>query len=77
MTQGIKEKDIRDFEKYANKLNDLIIRIREYSPDAQYYLANENLNLMNGPSHAHPHLGIKKGEVAASVLMKCTGGGDW
>lgn len=77
MTQGIKEKDVRDFEKYANKLNDVIIRIREYPPAARYYLANETLNLMNGPSHAHPDLGIEKGEVAASVLMKYTSGGDW
>lgn len=77
MTKGIKEKDIRDFEKYAEKLNDVIVRIRKYCPEAQFYLACEVLNLMNGPSHGHPELGIKKGEVAASVLMKHTGGGDW
>ena len=30
MRQGIKEKDIRDFEKYAEKLRDVVDRIREY-----------------------------------------------
>ena len=30
MKHGIKVKDIRDFEKYANKLNEVITRIREY-----------------------------------------------
>ncbi len=77
MRQGIKEKDIRDFEKYAQKLSDLIVRIREYCPDAQLYLACESLHLMNGPSHGHPELGMEKGESVTDVLIKYTGGGDW
>lgn len=77
MTKGIKEKDIRDFEKYAAKLNDVITRIRQYSPEAQYYLASESLHLMIGPSHGCPELGIERGESVADVLMKHTGAGDW
>lgn len=77
MAKGIKKKDIRDFEKYAKKLSDVIVRIREYCPEAQYYLACEELHLMNGPSHEHSELGIKKGESVASVLLKHTSCGDW
>ena len=33
MIQGIKEKDIRDFEKYAKKLPDVMVRIVEYKPE--------------------------------------------
>lgn len=51
MRQGIKEKDIRDFEKYASKLNDVICHIQEYNPNASVYLAMEDLCLMSGSSH--------------------------
>lgn len=77
MAKGIKEKDIRDFEKYAKKLNDVIVRIREYCPEAQYYLACETLHLMNGSSHGHKELGIERGESVAEFTMKYTSGGDW
>ena len=77
MFRGVRAKDIRDFEKYAEKLNVVITRIREYCPEAQYYLACETLNLMNGPSHSHPELGIQRGEIVAEVSMKYTRGGDW
>ena len=49
MRQGIKEKDIRDFEKYANKLADVLKRIREYKTEANAYLAEDTLNLMSDP----------------------------
>lgn len=38
MTQGIKEKDIRDFEKYLNKLCEVVTRIRTYNPEAHIYM---------------------------------------
>ena len=46
MKKGIKEKDIRDFEKYANKLDELMKRIQEYHPTANYYLNMDDLQLM-------------------------------
>lgn len=46
MRNGIKEKDIRDFEKYAQKLDDVMKRIQEYHPTANYYLNMDNLQLM-------------------------------
>ena len=39
MLKGIKAKDIRDFEKHAKKLNDVLGRIREYKPKANAFLA--------------------------------------
>lgn len=77
MRQGIKEKDIRDFVKYAEKLNDVIVRTREYCPEAQIYLANTTLHLMNGPSHGDHCLGIEKGKSVESVHMHYISGGDW
>lgn len=46
MKKGIKEKDIRDFEKYAQKLDEVMKRIQEYCPSANYYLNMDNLQLM-------------------------------
>lgn len=48
MTQGIKAKDIRDFEKYARKLNEVIERIVEYQPDARIFVTPQQINLMAG-----------------------------
>ena len=76
MKQGIKEKDIRDFEKYANKLNDVICRIREYNPNANVYLAMENLCLMSG--FAHDDYGRKHQEnIVTCVAITSADGGDW
>lgn len=47
MRQGIKEKDIRDFEKYARKLSDVVERIREYRPDARGFMNQETMCLMS------------------------------
>lgn len=48
MKQGIKEKDIRDFEKYAKKLSDVVERIREYQPEVRGFMNNGELCLMSG-----------------------------
>lgn len=76
MKQGIKEKDIRDFEKYANKLNEVICRIRKYHPEVNVYLAMEDLQLMsaqpfdeNGKKHYE--------NVVTSVSIITANGGDW
>lgn len=49
LVKGIKEKDIRDFVKYANKLNDVIVRIREYykgDGNPTIYVTPGEMNLM-------------------------------
>lgn len=76
MRQGIKEKDIRDFEKYANKLADVLKRIREYKPEANAYLAEDTLNLMSDKTH--DEYGHKHPEYSVtSIYMNGFNGGDW
>lgn len=76
MKQGIKEKDIRDFEKYAKKLSNIVERIREYKPEANAYLSCEILNLMSCDFRD-----FKRSEqqdyVVTSVQMGQFDGGDW
>jgi len=77
MKQGIKEKDIRDFEKYAKKLDEVMIRIREYKPEANIYAAGESLYLMSG-FHHDPY-GEKSNEdaIVSSVMINGMDSGDW
>ena len=76
MRQGIKEKDIRDFEKYANKLANVLKRIREYKPEANAYLAEDTLNLMSGETH--DEYGHKLPENSVThIYMNGFDGGDW
>lgn len=76
MRQGIKEKDIRDFEKYAKKLSEVMERIREYQPKANAYLAMDVLNLMSDE-----HLKYSREEyqdfIVTDVSMTGFDGGDW
>ena len=76
MRQGIKEKDIKDFEKYANKLADVLKRIREYKPEANAYLAEDTLNLMS--DETHDEYGHKHPENSVThIYMNGFDGGDW
>lgn len=76
MRQGIKEKDIRDFEKYANKLADVLQRIREYKPEANAYLAEDTLNLLS--NEPHDEYGHKHEEYSVTnIYMQGFDGGGW
>jgi len=76
MRQGIKEKDIRDFEKYAKKLDDVIRRINEYNKNVTVYLAMQNLCLLNGSSHSEFGRALQE-NVVTSIIISKSGGGDW
>lgn len=76
MKQGIKEKDIRDFEKYAEKLRDVVDRIREYKPTAMAYLAEDILNLMSDNPH-DDFENPQRENVVTSIYMGAFDGGDW
>ena len=45
LRDGIKEKDIRDFVKYANKLDEVIKRIQKYNPEGHIYVNEDNFCL--------------------------------
>ena len=76
MRQGIKEKDIRDFEKYAKKLSDVMVRIQKYAPEANAYLAMNVLNLMSCDFRQYPR-DQQQDFAVTSILMEGFDGGDW
>ena len=45
MRNGIKEKDIKDFVKYANKLDEVMKRIQEYNPGGHIYVNEDSFCL--------------------------------
>lgn len=47
MVKGIKAKDIRDFEKCVNKLNEIIERINKYKPDACIFVTDDVFYLLD------------------------------
>lgn len=79
MKKGIKEKDIRDFEKYARKLNEVIGRIREYKPEANAFLGcglSTYLYLMSD-DHCDYDGDEPYDLVVAEVPLVGFDGGDW
>lgn len=50
MKQGVKAKDIRDFEKAVERLGEVLDRIRQYKPMAYIYVTPSQLNLMSEPN---------------------------
>lgn len=79
MTKGIKEKDIRDFEKYAKKLDEVMKRIQEYHPTANYYLNMDELQLMCD----EPFIDGEDGDIehnkdakVSSVWIRSASGGE-
>ena len=79
MKNGIKAKDIKDFEKYAQKLDDVMKRIQEYHPTANYYLNMDDLQLMSDePFLDRKDGGIKYNEEAevSSVWIRSASGGE-
>ena len=56
MRCGIKERDIRDFEKYANKLADVMHRIISYNPDAMAFLDNGDNFVLYGDGDEYDRL---------------------
>lgn len=76
MKQGIKEKDIRDFEKYAKKLSGVMKRIQGYKPEANAYLACESLHLMSCDFHDIARIDQQNYSVV-DIVMEGFDGGDW
>ena len=79
MRQGIKEKDIRDFEKYAQKLSGVLSRIREYKPEANAFLACSCVTVLNLMSDEHLKYPRSQQQdfIVTEVDMDGFDGGDW
>lgn len=63
----------KDFARAVNLLNKIIEEVREYEPEAEYYLSCDNLNLMIASPHDPP----KQGNIALSWTIRYADGGDW
>lgn len=80
MRQGIKEKDIRDFEKYAKKLSEVIERIRKYKPEVNAFLScgcTSDLNLMSCDFRMYNKGKDQQNLIVTSVEMIGFDGGDF
>lgn len=74
MIQGIKAKDIRDFEKAVERLEEVLERIRQYKPMAYIYVTPSQINLMsdkNDEEFVNQDLIVTSGTI---VPLDC---GDW
>lgn len=74
MKQGIKVKDIRDFEKAVERLDEVLERIQQYKPTAYIYVTPSQINLMsekNDEVSANQDLIVTSGII---VNLDC---GDW
>ena len=78
MKNGIKAKDIRDFNKCVEKLNGIMERIREYKPEAHIYATPGSLNLMSGVLDGR-HSACEEQEQMMVVAANCAKleAGDW
>jgi len=82
----IRPEHLKRFRKACNELNAVMRRIQEYEPEARYYLQEDMLLLMTGPSHSdigglHPHSNHRseplRENVADGVELVGSIGGAW
>lgn len=78
MKCGIKNKDIRDFEKTVRHLDAIMDRINQYNPDAEIYANMETFELHGGPSFNDSPYFPKHIEdnIAASEIVKAFSAGE-
>ncbi len=74
MKQGIKAKDIRDFEKAVKRLEEVLERIRQYKPMAYIYVTPSQLSLM---SETNIEESVNQDLIVASGTILHLDCGDW
>jgi len=69
-------KHLKRFRKACSELNAVMRRIQEYEPDANYYLQEDRLLLLVGPSHDDYRDGspLRENEVDGVRLVGSSGG---
>ena len=77
MKNGIYEKDIRDFERYALKLAEVIERIREYKPEAYLYATPGEFNLMSGVLEENASKTEEQELRVTNIFCRGLECGDW
>ncbi len=75
----IKQKHIERFIELAKELNQLMIEITEYNPEAEIYVEDSwNFNLMKGPTHDENDRNLRpmhENVVAHETVFRSSGGG--
>lgn len=74
MKQGIKAKDIRDFEKAVERLDEVLERIQQYKPTAYIYVAPSQINLM---SEKNAEVSVNQDLIVTSGTIVNLDCGDW
>ena len=74
MKQGIKAKDIRDFEKAVERLDEVLERIQQYKPAAYIYVAPSQINLM---SEKNDEVSVNQDLIVTSGTIVNLDCGDW
>lgn len=74
MKQGIKAKDIRDFEKAVERLDEVLERIQQYKPTAYIYVAPSQINLM---SEKNDEVSVNQDLIVTSGTIVNLDCGDW
>lgn len=77
LIKGIKAKDIKDFEKYSQKLSEVIKRIREYQGGAYIYATPYTLNLMAYFEDDSKSIRASNKPLVTSVVVENLDCGDW
>ena len=68
----------RRFLRLVAALNRLREDVAKIHPEARYYLANDMMHLMSGPSHDDtPGEPERQDRIIESSLLHRSGGGDW
>lgn len=74
---SIRAADIRDFEKAAQSLNDVLQRIRKYNPDANIFSAGDTLNLLQEYDDENKPFEERDTIVVSRVRISGLDSGDW
>ena len=77
MKQGIKNKDIKDFEKCVKKLDEIIKRIRMYKDEAYIYATPYELHLMAYNDTDPRDFHVSNKPLVTSVFVDALDSGDW
>ena len=66
------------FRRSVKNLNDMMDELRLIYPNANFYLANDNLHVMKGPSHSEDLRCSPQHENSIAMAnLHESGGGDW
>lgn len=71
------ETQTQRFKRLIEGLDALLSDVRKEYPAARYYLANDALHVLSGPSHDDPGSHARQDRSLAVVTLRRSGGGDW